>query len=235
MCVSSCSGRSIAPTEKLRIAQNQPFYTSAKQQELSTRTLSLAGLSSGDVDNIAADIAAADAAAACGLNHSNKRSESTNARSRRRQAALYPGDVEHFHAIASALAASPMETWMLHAKRREEAEDDAGSAVRTVVWLGRSGESGGLIMMTSTSTNPHREGASAALKLSEARLRMSKGLPPTDQFPAKTAPQLRGRPMSAAGGAALHRAGSGGCMLTSAVGLAEVEGRKAVAGRKVRV
>ena len=90
-------------------------------------------------------------------------------------------------------------------------------------------------MKIAACTNPHCPGAAAARKLSEARFRMSKGLPPTDHFPAKTAPQLRGRPLSAAGGAALHRAGSGGCMLTSAVNLAAVEGMKAVAGQKVRV
>ncbi len=137
-------GRPIVPTDKVRMSQNQPFYMSARQQDLSSRTLALAGLSSQDIDDIAADIAVADVDAACGMQPAG-RSQNTSRRANRRFATLYPGNLsEHMTAMASALAAVPREPWMLRSNRGGDDDDDdeaTDCAKRSsVVWLGRTGE-----------------------------------------------------------------------------------------------
>jgi hypothetical protein len=81
-------------------------------------------------------------------------------------------------------------------------------------------------------------GASAVLKLNNARTRMSKGLPPTEQFPAESQQALiRSRPSTAGIWREKPKelkVGSGGCLLTSASGMAEVDELKAKAKRKVQ-
>jgi hypothetical protein len=135
-CASS--GYPIVPTEKLRISQHRPFYTSARKQDLSSSTLSLAGLSAQEVDNIAADIAIADATAACGMKSVGK-SQNMSSRAKRRFATIYPGDREHFAAMAGAMAAVPRATWMLQNDHDDDDDAAQGNKSSSVVWLGRTG------------------------------------------------------------------------------------------------
>ena len=117
----------------MRLAQKEPFYMSSKQTELTQSTLSLAGLSHEDVERLAEDVAAADAAAAASQ-HDRVKS------GRRRCATVLPGDLENQMIMYEATAAAS-KARLTEAKEDGEVDRVMKDLKRaSVVWLGRSGE-----------------------------------------------------------------------------------------------
>jgi hypothetical protein len=138
------AGRSITPTEKLRIAHKEPFYMSAKERELSSNTLSLSGLTEEDVERISAQVAADAAAAAAKRRNQTGRKKADS----RRFATINPGEVNMQKQLMHlAAAAARAERGIAEVSEERVMNEKLENSKRmSVAWFpGRSGE--GLVVV----------------------------------------------------------------------------------------
>ncbi len=132
------AGRSINPTEKLRIARKEPFYLSAKERELSSNTLLLSGLTEDDVERISAQVAA-DAAAAAAKRRNQTGRKKTDSR---RFATINPGETMQKQLVHLAAAAARSERGIAELSEERVVDESLENSKRMSMacFPGRSGE-----------------------------------------------------------------------------------------------